>query len=229
VLTLADLYGALEDQKGGAALLEGFVSQAGPDTDPAALADARQKLAANVILQGNADRAVQLVSQAEKFWSQQPNRYTEERLEGWPSRRGCCAQTGDLKAASAIENAAIAQRIAFSGRVHRETAILYNSHGITLTAANRLEDALGAFRETIAIYKELGLDGELDTQIILGNMGTLEFRTGHVREAEGLLKDATEHERALAGDSAAVSAVMGLYGESLNGHQSRWAGSADCS
>jgi hypothetical protein len=215
VLTLADLYGALEDQKGGAALLDGFVSQAGPDTDPAALADARQKLASNLVLQGNADRAVQLVSQAEAFWNQQPNRYMEERLEGLAIKARVLRATGDLKAASATENAAIAQRIAFSGRVHRETAILYNSHGITLTAANRLEDALAAFRETIAIYKALGLDDELDAQIILGNMGTLEFRTGHVREAEGLLKDATEHERALAGDSAAVSAVMGLYGEVL--------------
>jgi hypothetical protein len=215
VLTLADLYGALEDQKGASALLETFISQAGADTDPAALADARQKLASNVVLQGNADRATQLVSQAEAFWNQQPNRYAEERLEGLAVKARVLRATGNLKAASATETSAIAQRIALSGRIHRETAILYNSHGITLTAANRLEDALTAFRETIAIYKALGLDGELDAQIVLGNMGTLEFRTGHIREAEGLLKDATEHERALAGDSAAVSAVMGLYGEVL--------------
>ena len=215
VLTLADLYGALEDPEGASALLESFVSQAGPDTDPAALADARQKLANIVLLQGHAERAAQLVSQAEAFWNQEPHRYAEERLEGLGIKARVLRATGDLKGASATENAAIAQRIALSGRVHRETAVLYNSHGITLTAANRLEDALAAYRETIAIYKELGLDNELDVQIIRGNMGTLEFRTGHLREAEGLLKDATEHERALAGDSAAVSAVMGLYGEIL--------------
>jgi non-specific serine/threonine protein kinase/serine/threonine-protein kinase len=215
VLTLADLYGALEDLKGAAALLEGFVSQAGPDTDPAALADAQQKLASNLVLQGNADRATLLVSQAEAFWNRDPHRYAEERLEGLTIKARVLRATGDLKAASALESSAIAQRIALSGRVHRETAILYNSHGLTLTAANRLEDALAAFRETTAIYEALGLDEELDAQIILGNMGTLEFRTGHVREAEGLLKDATERERALAGDSAAVSAVMGLYGEVL--------------
>jgi hypothetical protein len=120
-----------------------------------------------------------------------------------------------LEAASATETSAITQRIALSGLGHRETAILFNSHGLTLTAANRLDEALAAFGETIAIYKGLGLDGELDAQIVLGNIRTLEFRTGHLREAEGLLKDATEHERALAGDSAAVSAVMGLYGEVL--------------
>jgi non-specific serine/threonine protein kinase/serine/threonine-protein kinase len=215
VLTLADLYGALEDHAGASALLESFVSQAGPDTEPAALADARQKLANIVLLQGHTERAAQLLSQAEGFWKQAPDRYAEERLEGLAVKARVLRAMGDLKGASAVETAAIAQRIALSGRVHRETAVLYNSHGITLTAANRLEDALAAYRETIAIYKELGLDDGLDAQIILGNMGTLEFRTGHLREAEGLLRDATEHERALAGDSAAVSAVMGLYAEVL--------------
>jgi hypothetical protein len=42
VLTLADLYGALEDVAGADTLLEGFVADANPKTDPAALADARQ-------------------------------------------------------------------------------------------------------------------------------------------------------------------------------------------
>src|SRR5258708_4818559 len=123
VLTLADLYGALEDLKGAAALLEGFVSQAGPDTDPAALADARQKLASNLVLQGNADRATQLVSQAEAFWNQDPHRYAEERLEGLTIKARVLRATGNIKTASATEISAIAQRIALSGRVHRETAI----------------------------------------------------------------------------------------------------------
>jgi len=102
-----------------------------------------------------------------------------------------------------------------SGRVHRETALLYNSLAITLTAANRLGDALAAYRETSAIYQALGLGAGLDAQIVLGNTGTLELRTGHLREAEPLLRGAFERERALAGDSAAVAAAMGYYGRLL--------------
>jgi tetratricopeptide (TPR) repeat protein len=215
VLTLADLYGALADPEGGAALLESFVSQAGPKSDPVAVADARQKLANIVLLQGHNDRAAQLLSQAEDFWSKHPNLYTEERLEGLGIKARLLRSTGDLDGASATEDAAITQRIAFSGRLHRETAVLYNSHGITLTAQNRLEDALTAYRQTLAIYEELGLGDELDVQVIRGNMGTLEYRTGHLREAEGLLKEAAARERKLAGDSAAVAAVMGLYAEVL--------------
>ena len=48
VLTLADLYMALQDLNGASGLLGELSSdQAGPDTDPSALADARQKLANN--------------------------------------------------------------------------------------------------------------------------------------------------------------------------------------
>ncbi len=215
VLTLADLYGALQDVEGSGALLESFVKQAGPDTDPAALADARQKLANIVLLQGHADRAARLVSEAEAFWNRMPNRYAEERLEGLGVKARVQRAAGDLGAASATETMAIEQRIALSGRVHRETAVLYNSHAITLTAANRLDEALAAYRETIDIYKQLGLDNELDSQIIVGNMGTLEFQTGHLRAAEPLLVTAYERERSLAGNSAAVSAVMGLYADLL--------------
>jgi tetratricopeptide (TPR) repeat protein len=216
VLTLADLYGALQDAEGGSALLESFVKQAGPDTDPAALADARQKLANIEVMQGHTDRAALLLSQAEAFWGHAPPQlYAEERLEGMAIKARVQRSAGDLEAAIATETAAISQRIARSGRVHRETAVLYNTHGITLTAANRFDDALEAYRETIDIYKKLGLESELDAQITLGNMGILEYRTGHLREAEGLLRNAYEQERALAGDSAAVARVMGLYGEVL--------------
>lgn len=216
VLTLADLYGALEDLQGAASLLDGFVREAGPDADPVALADARQKLANIELLQGHMARAEQLLNQAEAFWSQHPGRYAEERLEGLVVRARQQRLSGDPDAASATENEAIAKRIALSGRVHRETATLYNTHAITLTAANRLDEALEAYRQTTAIYQALGLGNELDAQIVLGNTGTLELRTGNLREAEGLLHDAYEHERALAGNSAAVAAVMGWYGELLS-------------
>jgi eukaryotic-like serine/threonine-protein kinase len=215
VLTLADLYSALEDSEGSAALLEGFVSQAGPDSDPAALADARSKLANSVLLQGHTERAAELIAQAEQFWNQNPGRYADERLEGLGIKARVQRSAGDLEGAIATETAAIAQRIARSGRIYRETAVLYNSHAITLTNANRLDEALAAYRETIAIYEALGLGDELEAQVVRGNMGLLEFRIGHLPAAEGLLQSAWEHERALAGDSPAVAAVMGLYGEVL--------------
>lgn len=215
VITLADLYEALEDAQGGAALLESYLAQAGPDADPASVADARQKLANLELLRGNVERASALLEQAQEYWAQVPNRYDEERLEGLAIRARVQRNRGDLGGAIATEQEAIRERTAISGRVHRETAVLYNSHAITLTAANRLDEALAAYRQTSAIYQALGLGDGLDAQIVLGNTGTLELRTGHLREAEPLLKNAFERERALAGDSAAVAAAMGYYGKLL--------------
>jgi tetratricopeptide (TPR) repeat protein len=123
---------------------------------------------------------------------------------------------GDLNGAIAATRAAITQRIALSGHDHRETAILYNSLAISLATANQLDQALEAYHETTAIYRAIGLGDAIDAQIIVANTGTLEFRAGHLREAEVLLKTAVERERSLAGDSAAVAAAMGYYGKVLS-------------
>jgi non-specific serine/threonine protein kinase/serine/threonine-protein kinase len=215
VITLADLYGTLEDVEGSATLLEGYLQEADPKLDPVDVADARQKFANIELARGHVTRADQLLTQAESFWASVPTRYAEERLEGLGIRARQQRAAGDLEGAIATTRAAIKQRIALSGRVHRETAVLTNSYGIILTAAHRLNEALAAYRETIAIYRALGLGEELDAQIVLANLGILELRTGHLREAEATLKDAIAQERALAGNSAAVAAALGNYGKLL--------------
>jgi tetratricopeptide (TPR) repeat protein len=212
VNTLADLYGSLEDIEGGAVLLEGFLRQADPKVDPANVADARQKLANFELARGNVQHAGELLTLAETFWASVPTQYAEERLEGLGLRARERRAAGDLDGAIATMRNAIAQRIALSGRVHRETAILYNSFAIILTAAHRLDEALVAYRETLSILQALGLGEELEAQIVSANMGGLEVLTGRLREAETTLRDAIQHERALAGNSAAVASALGSYG-----------------
>lgn len=216
VLTLADLYGALEDVAGADTLLEGFVAEANATTDPAALADARQKLANIELLRGHPDRAGALLDQADAFWTTSSRPFLEERLEGLVVRARLLRARGDLDGAISTTREAIRQRIALSGHDHRETAILYNSLAISLTAANRLDQALSAYHETSDIYRAIGLGDGIDAQIIVANMGTLELRSGHLKAAEVLLESSVERERSLAGDSAAVAAAMGYYGKLLS-------------
>ena len=215
VITLADLYGNLEDVTGGAALLEGYLQEADPKRDPVDVADARQKFANIELARGHVEHAAQLLTQAEAFWATVPDEYAEERLEGLGIRSRQQRAAGDINGAIATMKSAIAQRIALSGRVHRETAVLYNSFGIILTTARRLPEALDAYRETLAIYQALGLGNELDAQIVSANMGMLEMRTGRLQPAETTLREAIQHQRALAGDSAAVAAALGNYGKLL--------------
>jgi non-specific serine/threonine protein kinase/serine/threonine-protein kinase len=216
VLTLADIYGALEDVTGAASLLEGFVAESDPQVDPAALADARQKLADIELLRGQTDYAGQLLDQANAFWASSPRPYLEERLQGLIVRARLLRARGDLDGAIAATQEAIAQRVALSGREHRETATLDNSLAILFTADNRLDDALAAYHETTAIYRALGMGDGLDAQIVLANNGTLELRLGHLKVAELLLKTAVSRERSLAGDSAPLAASMGYYGKVLS-------------
>jgi hypothetical protein len=216
VLTLADLYGALEDVNGSAGLLEGFLAEADARADPFAVADARQKLASIELMRGHVDRAAQLLPQAESFWQESPRRFPEERLEGIAIRSRVQRARGDIDGSIVTTREAIAQRIALSGHDNRETALLFNSLAIALATVNRLPEALKANYETTAIYRALGLGDGLDAQIIVANTGTLEMRDGHLREAEALLKSSVERERALAGDSAAVAAAMSYYGRILS-------------
>ncbi|HEY3731047.1 MAG TPA: serine/threonine-protein kinase [Steroidobacteraceae bacterium] len=215
VLTLADLYGALEDAAGAGALLEGFVSQAGPKTDPAVLADARQKLANVELLQGHLDRAGELLTQAQDYWARVPRANAEEQLEGLVTQAQLQRARNDFAGAANTARAAITQRIALSGHDNRETAILFNSLALSLTNSNQLHEALAAYGEATAIYRALNQQDGLDAQVIRGNTGTLEMRLGKLREAEADMRGAFEQERALAGNSAAVAAAEAYYARLL--------------
>jgi serine/threonine protein kinase len=222
VETLSDLYTALEDVEGERPLLEGFLAQAGARADPEALAYARQKLAGLELLRGNVARAASLLDSAERFWATSPQLYREQRLQGLAIRGRLQRAQGDLAGSVTTQETAIRERVALSGLNDRETAHLYNSLAITLTALNRFDAALQAYRQSLAIYQALGKSEDIDALIMVGNTGALALRFGRLAEGEQLLRTAFEKERAVAGDSAAVAASMGSYGLALNS-QARYA------
>ena len=129
-----------------------FRREADPKADLATVADARQKFANIELMRGNVPHAAQLLAQAEAFWASVPTRYAEERVEGLGLRARERRAAGDLDGAIATMRAAIEQRLVLTGRVNRETAVLYNSFGIILTAAHRLG-------EGEARHHPIGTDG----------------------------------------------------------------------
>ena len=215
VVTLADLYSALHDIEGQVPLLDGFLAAAGPEADRESVALAQQKLASLELMRGHASRAAELLPQAEAMWAGAPEKYKEQHLEAMFVRGLLLRTQGDLDGAIRTYQAAITERSAYSGAAHRETANLFNSLAITLTAANRLDEALTAYRANLDIYTQLGQGDDLDALIVLGNTGTLAYRIGRLREAEQTLKTSIEKQRARAGDSAALASAMGFYGATL--------------
>ncbi len=211
VETLSDLYGALEDFEGQVPLLEGFLAH-GPEADPESVAFARQQLANAELQRGNVAKAAQLLPPALEFWSREPQRFAPQRLEGLVIKGRLLRAQGDLDGSIATYNDALKERIAVSGVNHPETAALYNSLAVAQMHANQFSAALIAYRKALAIQDALQRTDDLDAQIMRANMGTLAFRYGQIDDAEQLLKSGYTKQRALAGDSAAVSAAMGYYG-----------------
>ncbi len=212
VETLADLYGALEDVAGQVPLLEGYLKQAGPEANPETVALVKQKLAHAELARGNLQRADELLRSAEPFWNTDRKRFAEQHLEWLTVKARLLRAQGDLAGSIATNEQAIAERIAVSGENHSETAILYNSLGIALMNANRLQEATEAYRKALAIHDALGTGEDVPALVMRANVGTLSYRVGRVADAERELKHAFEGQRALSGDSAAVAASMGQYG-----------------
>lgn len=212
VETLADLYGALEDVAGQVPLLEGYLNQAGPEANPETVALVRQKLAHAELARGNLQRAEELLRPAEQFWNTDRKRYAEQHLEWVTVKARVLRAQGDLAGSIATNEQAIAERIALSGENHSETAILYNSLGIALMNANRLQEATAAYRKALAIHDALGSGEDVPALVMRANVGTLSYRVGRIADAERELKHAFEGQRAISGDSAAVAASMGQYG-----------------
>jgi non-specific serine/threonine protein kinase/serine/threonine-protein kinase len=216
VETLSDLYGALEDFEGQVPLLEGFLNQVGPEADPESVAFARQQLANAELQRGNIANAARLVPLALDFWATDRQRFAPQRLEGLVIKGRLQRAQGDLEGSIATYGAALEERIALSGLNHPETAALYNSLAVAHMHANHFNAALIAYRKALAIQEALGRTEDLGAQIMRANMGMLAFRYGQVDEAEAILRSAFTKQRALAGDSAAVSASMGYYGVILS-------------
>ncbi len=212
VETLADLYGALEDVAGQVPLLEGYLKQAGPEADPATVAVVQQKLAHAELSRGNIQRAAELMQPAEQFWNGDRTRYVEQQLEGLAIKARILRAQGDLPGSIATNQQAITERTKLSGENHSETAVLYNSLGIALMNANRLQEATTAYRKALAIHNALGTGEDVPALVMRANVGTLSYRVGRIADAERELKHAFEGQRAISGDSAAVAASMGQYG-----------------
>lgn len=212
VETLADLYNSLEDPAGQVPLLEGYLKQAGPEGDPVTLAIVRQKLAEVELERGNIPRAADLFKLAEDFWNTDGTRHTQHHLEGLQIKARLLRAQGDLAGSIATSKQAIAERIALTGINHSETAVLYNSLGVALMNANRLQEASEAIQQALAIHEALGTGDEVPALVMRANIGALSLRVGRIADAERELKHAFEGQRAVAGDSAAVAASMGQYG-----------------
>lgn len=212
VMTLANLYGALQDDEGQAPLLEAYLSAAGRDADPESLAAARQALAQVELERGHAARCAELLRQSDSFWDGAPDRYREQHLEALGLHGRLWRAQGKLPESIRTYREAIDGRLRAGGPDQRELGNLYNSLAITLMDFGEATQALAAYRSATQTYERLGMGQELGPLVILANTGTLAYRTGHLAEAQDILQRSVDGQRRRGGESASLAAAVGSLG-----------------
>lgn len=215
-LTLADLYAALQDHEGAVPLLEGLLNQVRLDDDPDLLARARLKLATVQRLRGHDQLAGELLAEAEAFWATAPDRYREQRIYALVERGHLQRRLLDVEGSVSSLRQALAESLTLFGREHIQVARLYDSLAQSLVVANQPDEASDAYDQARVIFAALKDGDSVDGYVSTGNAGILAHRTGRISDAATWLSASIAGQRRLAGDSAAVAAMMGAYGSVLS-------------
>lgn len=213
-LALAELFFQINDYTGARPLLERLVEDA-TGTRPDVRAMALHDLAQISLRESRTEDAWNLLSEAQAFWESEPHRYGSELLESRLLQSQLERARGDVELALQTLEEALPQRIAMSGELHRETAVLVNNLGIGYFQAGQLEDATEQFQHAHALWQQLGQDRSADALNTLNNWAAAEARLSRPEIAAGIMEQALTLRRELYGPSAAKAALMNNLGKTL--------------
>jgi eukaryotic-like serine/threonine-protein kinase len=115
---------------------------------------------------------------------------------------------GDPAGAIRTLQAGLAERIALSGRSHRETAYLLNALGLAQMNAGQLPEADRTLAEAIQIMTALGKTDTGNTLTMISNQAVIAAMLGDNARAEPLFVKAVQLRRQLYGRSAALAALQ---------------------
>lgn len=205
---LGELYAAIGDYEGAAPIFREYLKTAGPQSDPALLAEVRHDAAISEFLLGNAPRARQLLAQAQAFWNRDPRRYADSLASSRVIQSQLQRDKGDIDGAIRTLRSGLADRIAISGRSDRETAYIMNALALALMDAGQLQEADRVLGECLKIMTALGKQDTGNALTMLSNQAVIAARLGDNARAEPLFQRAVELRRRLYGPSAALAAMQ---------------------
>ena len=130
---LGELFAAIDDYDGAAPIFRAYL-QNPPNADPALLAEVRHDLAIAEVRLGNFDEARRQLAAAQAFWNRSPDRFREALASSRVVESQLQRASGQMDAAITTLRNGLSDRIAISGRSHRETAYLMNALALALMA-----------------------------------------------------------------------------------------------
>lgn len=212
-LALADLYFHLSDYAGAEPLLLRLL--AAPGIDPAQRAMAEHDLGQVAYRQDKLAAARQHLASAQTFWASDAQRYRSELLGSRLLESQLLRARGNREAALSVLQAALAERLEVSGKIHRETGILINNLGIAEAELGRLDAAVDWFTQAAQVWQALGLERSPDALNTLNNWASSEQRRQRSEVAIPLFENALALRRELYGASAAMAALQSNLGKTL--------------
>ena len=205
---LGELYAAIDDYEGAAPIFRQYLKTAGPNADPALRAEILHNLAIAEFRLGNAAEARRLLDQAQAFWNASPQRYRESLASSRVIQSQLERSAGNVDRAIATLRAGLAERIAISGRGHRETAYAMNALALALMNAGQLQEADRVLGESLQIMAALGKQDSANALTMLSNQAVIAAMLGDHARAEPLFVRAVKLRRELYGRSAALAALQ---------------------
>lgn len=207
--TLAQLYAELDDYEGAAPLLTRLVDTGAPDADPVVQAESRHMLANIAFRRGDAERARQLLAQAQELWQRDTERHRGPLLESRLLQAQLEREAGDVERSIHTLRTALAERIEHSGLHHYDTVNVTNSLALALAGNNQLDEAARMMADAWSGVQALGRERSGWALVILNNRAGIAARQKDVAHAEALFREAITLRRELYGPSTAL-AVMHL-------------------
>src|SRR5690606_5197266 len=214
-IALSELFFQLNDYTGARPLLERLV-QRGNRIPADVRAMAQHDLAQVNYRESRIEEAWDLLRQAQAFWSGEPRRYQSELLDSRLIQSQLERADGDFPRALATLEQALEQRIALSGRTHRDTAVLINNLGITYFQAGQLEQASDRFQQANSLWTALGQERSADALNTLNNLAAVEARLLRSEQAAASMRAALQLRRELYGPSTATAALLNNLGKTLS-------------
>ncbi len=214
LLALADLYYYLNDYTGARPLLTQLLD-GGRSIEPAQRAMAQHDLAQIEFRENQAEAASELLLQAQQYWNTQPQTYRSELLTSRLLQSQLERTAGDPERALDTLLTALPERLAASGRYHRDTGVLINNLGIAYFQLGRNEQAIEYFEQAQAIWDALDQARSADALNTLNNWAAAELRRQQPQVAVEIFYRALALRRELYGPSAAMAALQSNLGKTL--------------
>lgn len=203
--TLAELYGEIGDPRTAIRLMERYAEQVRGSAGR--LAEAQLALAGYRFQLGERDKAQEVLSEAKRFFENEPARHPKQLAELAGVEAGLLREAGKRPEAMARLRTAIAELTALFGRDNGEIATLQHNLALHALEAGQIDVATQALDEAERVLAVSGRGRSVIALGVLNLRAALALRQGDAAGAEKLWRQAVERQRRDYGPSLALAAI----------------------